>query len=75
MNKLLEQAFREAARLPEEDQEAIASHILAEIEDERGWNERFAKSPGTLAKLAEQARQRIAKGETLPFDPSNRPAS
>lgn len=36
MNKLLEKAFAEAALLPDEDQEAIAGHILAEIEDERG---------------------------------------
>lgn len=75
MNKLLEKAFAEAARLPDEDQEAFASQILAEIEDERGWNERFAKSPDKLAKLAQQARERIAKGQTLPYDPSNRPVN
>lgn len=74
MNKLLEKAFAEAATLPDEDQEAFASQMLAQIEDERGWNERFASAPDKLAKLAQRARERIAKGEVLPYDPSNRPS-
>lgn len=73
MNKLLEKAFAEAARLPDEDQEALAKRMLADIEDECGWNERFAKSPEKLARLAERARERITAGETLPYDPSDHP--
>lgn len=42
-------------------------------DDERGWNERFSKSPDKLAKLARRAQERIAKGEVLPYAPSSRP--
>ena len=68
MNKMLERTIAEAARLPEDEQETIASLILEEIEAERGWDERFAKSPGKLARLVGQARQRIAAGDVLPCD-------
>lgn len=71
MNRLLERAFAAASSLPDEDQEAFGAQILAEIEDERGWNERFTTSPEKRAKLARQARQRVAKGEALPYDPSD----
>ena len=75
MNKLLEKAVAEISRLPDEDQEAFAAQILAEIEDEQGWNERFSDSPDKLMSLARQARASITKGEALPYDPSNMPSS
>lgn len=74
MNKMLERAIAEVSRLPEDQQETIACLMLEEVEAERAWDERFAKAPGKLANLVEQARQRIAKGEVLPYDPSNRPS-
>jgi hypothetical protein len=73
MNKLLEHAFAEVAKLPEGQQEAIASRILEDVEAERGWEERFAKSRDRLAELARQAGAHIADGTALPFDPSDRP--
>lgn len=73
MNKMLERAIAEAARLPEDEQETIASLILEEIEAERGWDERFAKSQDMLAAMAERARAQVERGETLPCDPSDRP--
>lgn len=42
-------------------------------DDERGWSERFSKSRDKLAKLAQRAQERIAKGEVFPYDPSSRP--
>ena len=44
------------ARLTEDEQETIACLILAEIEAERGWEERFASSENKLAGLARRAR-------------------
>ena len=73
MNKLLEQAFAEASKLPEDQQEAIAGRILEEMEAERGWSERFARSQDKLAELSRRAGEHIACGTTLPFDPSDRP--
>ncbi|HEY4115769.1 MAG TPA: hypothetical protein VGM17_17065 [Rhizomicrobium sp.] len=69
MNKLPERAFAEASKLPEDQQEALAGHILEEIEAERGRDERFANSQDKLAELSRKASERIARGTTLPFDP------
>jgi hypothetical protein len=73
MNKMLEQALAELAKLPEAQQEAIAREILEQLEADKGWDERFAKSQNQLAKLSKRAGRHIADGTTLPFDPSDRP--
>jgi hypothetical protein len=74
MNALLEKALAEVARLPEEDQEAIAALILDEIAAERGWDERFVKTQNQLGALVRSARAEVARGEVVPGDPSDRPA-
>ena len=68
MNKMLERAIAEAARLPEDKQEAIAALILEETDAERGWDERFSKSADKLAELAREAKAQHARGETTPLD-------
>lgn len=52
MSQLLERAVEAVRKLPNEDQEAIAALILAEIEDDRLWEESFARSPEKLRDLA-----------------------
>ncbi len=42
MTTLHERAVAEAEKLPIEDQDAIASRLLAEVEDERQWASQFA---------------------------------
>lgn len=74
MNKLLEKAFAEAARLPEDEQETLASLMLEEIEAERGWDQRFAETQDELGELVRRAREEVARGDVLPYDPSDRPA-
>ena len=74
MNALLERALAEVARLPEEEQEAIAALILDEIAAERGWDERFAKTQDQLGALVRSARDEVARGDVVPCDPSDRPA-
>jgi hypothetical protein len=73
MNKLLERVVAEAAKLPEDQQEAIAGRILEDIEAERGWSERFAKSQDTLVELSRKAGEHIARGTTIQSDPSDHP--
>jgi hypothetical protein len=74
MNKMLEKAFAAIKNLPDAQQEAIAANILDDLESERGWEERFAKSQDVLAQLSKRAGDHVAENTTLPFDPSNRAA-
>ncbi len=62
MTQLLETAIAEVQKLPESEQNAIASLILAEIADERRWDESFANSQDALARLAEKVRGDIEAG-------------
>ncbi len=62
MPQLLEKALHEVSKLPPEKQEAIASIILEELEDERRWDEAFAASQDKLAKLAQKVRDDIKAG-------------
>ena len=72
MNALLEKALAEVARLPEEEQEVIATLILDEIAAERGWDERFAKTQDQLGALVRSARAEAERGDVLPSNPINR---
>jgi len=67
MTDLLEKAFREAAKLPAEAQDALASVLLAELESEREWEERFTASEGALGELADDALEEFRHGSTEPF--------
>ncbi len=73
MTKLLKKALERVSALPDDEQDAIASIILGEIEDEARWRATFAKSQEALARLADQARAEIARGDMLPFDPASKP--
>lgn len=55
MTELLEKAFREAASLSPEEQDALASLLLAELESERRWEQMFDGSQDALAELGDQA--------------------
>ncbi len=57
MSQLMEQAIQKARQLPEQDQDAIASIILQEIECEQRWEELFARpeSADFLARMADEA--------------------
>jgi hypothetical protein len=70
MTKLLEKAFAEAAKLPDDDQDALAQAVLAELASERRWDELFAASPEMLRDLAEEALAEHRAGRTKPLDPN-----
>jgi hypothetical protein len=67
MTRLLERAWEEVQKLPEAEQDAIASLILREIADERAWDEAFAASEDQLARLAARVREDIAAGRIRPL--------
>jgi hypothetical protein len=68
MTKLLEKALEKVSGLPQDEQDAIASQILAELEDEAAWGTRFASQQGTLRRLADEALAEHHRGETRPLD-------
>jgi hypothetical protein len=74
MSALLEEALAKVARLPEAEQQAIATLILDEIAAERSWDERFAGTQDQLGVLVRSARAEVARGDVVSGDPSDRPA-
>jgi len=64
MTRLLEKAFEEASKLPEEDQDALAEMLLNELASEERWTEAFAKSQDKLALLAKEALSEYEQGKT-----------
>ena len=70
MTRLMEAAFAEAAKLPDEQQDALAAVILQEIDSERRWDELFARpeSQDLLARLADKAIADHRAGRTRKLD-------
>jgi len=68
MTQLLEDALRKVGNLPEDEQNAIASQILATIEDEEAWAKTLRKNPAKLRKLAAKALNEHRRGATRPLD-------
>jgi len=68
MTQLLEKAFKEAAKLPVVDQNALAKWVLEELKAEKKWEQMFAESEDVLDKLADEALAEHKKGKTRPLD-------
>lgn len=67
MSTLLEQAFREAQKLPSELQDEIAQQLLNDIENELKWQETFSDSDADMGGFAAMAQAALAEddaGET-----------
>ena len=64
MTKLLEKAFEQAAKLPEEDQDALAEMLLSDLSSEERWTEAFARSQDKLGQVAREARIEFEQGKT-----------
>ena len=69
MTQLLEQAFAAAARLPSEEQDALARALLADLASERLIDERIAGATEALEALADEAIAEHRAGRTAPLDP------
>ncbi len=69
MTTLLQRAVAEVEKLPAEDQDAIAARLLAEVDDERQWDTRFASTTDDQwDRLVTEVRRDVAEGGTLPLD-------
>ncbi|MCY6493097.1 hypothetical protein [Leptolyngbya sp. GGD] len=69
MTERLEQAIARLKTLPTDKQDAIATLILEELEEEQRWDNSFARSPDLLAKLADEAMTEYRSGKTQELDP------
>jgi hypothetical protein len=69
MTTLLQRAVAEVEKLPAADQDAIAARLLAEVDDERQWESRFASTTDDQwDRLVAEVRRDVAEGGTLPLD-------
>ena len=68
MSKLLEKALEKVAVLPQDEQDAIASQILADLADEDSWKKRFAEKRDVIGRMAQEALEEHRRGETLPLN-------
>jgi hypothetical protein len=69
MTNLLDEAYAAAKKLPEDEQEAIGAMLLAEIEDNRRWDELLAQPSEVIERMADRALEHHRLGLTLPLDP------
>ena len=68
MSTLLEKALEKVSTLPPDQQDAIASQILASIADEEAWKKRFEEKRNVIRRLASEALAEDDRGETVPLD-------
>jgi len=69
MTELLRQVISEIQKLPEDQQDAIASRLMAELKDEQRWTEQFESTTDEQwDRLADMVRQEISNSETVPLE-------
>ncbi|MGA2135169.1 MAG: hypothetical protein ABSH50_23025 [Bryobacteraceae bacterium] len=68
MSALLDRALEKVVALPPDEQDAIASQILASLADEVAWKERFAEKRDVIRRMAREALEEDERGDTLPLD-------
>lgn len=68
MTKLLQQAIAQIQQLPPDQQDAIGSRFLDELQDEQKWKASFADiTDNQWEQMATMVRREIAIGETTPL--------
>ena len=72
MTTLLQQAFDEAARLPDAEQNLLAARLLVEVAAEDDFDRKIMATASQLAKLSEAALAEYEAGETMPLDEATR---
>jgi len=68
MTRLLEKAFEEAAKLPPEEQDALAGALLMDLASEERWGKAF-DTTDALDRLADEALEEHRAGRTRLLDP------
>ena len=70
MTDLLQQAFDRASELPQDEQNAFARFLLAELDAERRWDELLERpeSQDMLERMADEAISAHRAGRTEPLN-------
>ena len=63
MTKLLERAFKEASKLPETEQNALAKWVIEGLKSEDRWKKVFEGSEDVLDRLAGEALKECRDGK------------
>ncbi len=69
MTELLRRAFKRASELPPDQQDALASTLIQELEAEQNWDTTLAESQDELSALADAALDEHRDNRTKPLDP------
>ncbi len=69
MTTLLQKAFSEASKLPDQEQNLIGARLLAELGEETEFDRAIAASADTLARLAQEALEEHRAGLTQELNP------
>ena len=67
MTKLLEKAINKVSKLSNDQQDALASLMLEELQSEEKWGKLFEKSQDILAELSQEALIEHNQGLTKRF--------
>jgi hypothetical protein len=68
MTELLERVIAQLKTLSDDEQDAIAARLLAELEDERVWKAQFeSTTDDQWDRIAEMVREEIAAGDITPL--------
>jgi hypothetical protein len=68
MTGQLQEAIKRVESLSPEEQNSVASQIMATLDDEEAWARSFRERPETLRSLAREALEEHRRGETRPLD-------
>jgi hypothetical protein len=69
MTRLLEEAFSLARQLPEDQQDELATRIIAELAEDDAFDRRIAATVDQIDWLIEEARADFHAGRTEELDP------
>ncbi len=69
MTRLLREAFDQAARLPEDAQDALAQQLLDDLASEEAWAGALEDPARKLSSLAKEAEAEYREGKTQPLEP------
>jgi hypothetical protein len=71
MTDLLKKAFDAASRLTDEEQDAVAEWLLAELAADEEWEQQFGETQDTLSVLAREVSEEYQRGETEKLNPES----
>jgi hypothetical protein len=69
MTALLQKAFAEASKLPQDQQDILASRLLAELSEDDDFDRAIANSADKLSALARSAIAEYRSGKTEELQP------